>query len=159
MRAGRFLDTVKVGRRGGLFAYQPGRGPSPAMTAEGLLSRQYLGWKADNRGLREGIDRLIDEELPSVDRPNIYYWYYGTQVMHHVGGEAWKKWNAAVREALLSMQDKDGHRAGSWPPEGGAIGEADTRQGGRIYMTSLALCTLEVYYRYLPLYRGIEIEP
>ena len=26
-------------------------------------------------------------------------------------------------------------------------------------MTSLALCTLEVYYRYLPLYRGIEIEP
>ena len=58
-RAGRFLDTVQVGRRGGLFAYQPGRGPSPAMTAEGLLCRQYLGWTADNRALREGINRLI----------------------------------------------------------------------------------------------------
>ncbi len=157
-RAGRFLDTVKIGRRGGLFSYQPGRGPSAAMTAEGLLCRQYLGWKADNRGLREGISRLLEEEMPSADQPNIYYWYYATQVMHHVGGDAWKKWNAAVRDALLSMQDKEGHRAGSWAPQGGAIGDADTRQGGRIYMTSLALCTLEVYYRYLPLYRGIEIE-
>jgi hypothetical protein len=57
------------------------------------------------------------------------------------------------------MQDQVGHRAGSWAPHGGAIGDADTREGGRIYMTSLALCTLEVYYRYLPLYRGIDIQP
>jgi hypothetical protein len=158
-RAGRFLDSVRVGRRSGLFAYQPGRGPSPAMTAEGLLSEQYLGWKADNPALREGINRLLREELPSKDVPNVYYWYYGTQVMHHVGGEPWKKWNAAVREVLLAMQDREGHRAGSWAPHGGAIGDADTREGGRIYMTSLALCTLEVYYRYLPLYRGIDIQP
>ncbi len=158
-RAGRFLDSVRVGRRSGLFSYQPGRGPSAAMTAEGLLSEQYLGWTADNPALREGIKRLLAEELPSTDRPNIYYWYYGTQVMHHVGGEPWKKWNAAVRETLLAMQDHEGHRAGSWTPHGGAIGDADTREGGRIYMTSLALCTLEVYYRYLPLYRGIDIEP
>jgi len=158
-RAGRFLERVRIGRRSGLFAYQPGRGPSPAMTAEGLLSEQYLGWKADNPALREGINRLLEEALPSKDEPNIYYWYYGTQVMHHVGGEPWRKWNAAMRDAILSMQDHEGHRAGSWAPHGGAIGDADTREGGRVYMTSLALCTLEVYYRYLPLYRGIEIKP
>jgi hypothetical protein len=157
-RAGKFLDTVRTGRRGGLFTYQPGRGPSAAMTAEGLLCRQYLGWQKENLGLREGINRLLREELPSEDQPNIYYWYYATQVMHHVGGEPWKKWNAAVRDALLAMQDQEGHRAGSWSPHGGAIGDIDSRQGGRIYMTSLALCTLEVYYRYLPLYRGIEVQ-
>jgi hypothetical protein len=157
-RAGRFLDTVRSGRHGGLFAYQPGRGPSPAMTAEGLLCRQYLGWQKENVGLREGIDRLLREALPREDDPNIYFWYYATQVMHHVGGETWKTWNAAVRNALLAMQDQEGHRAGSWPPRGGAIGDIDSRQGGRIYMTSLALCTLEVYYRYLPLYRGIEVQ-
>jgi Squalene-hopene cyclase C-terminal domain/Prenyltransferase and squalene oxidase repeat len=157
-RAGRFLDTVRGGRHGGLFAYQPGRGPSPAMTAEGLLCRQYLGWQKENLGLREGINRLLKEALPREDEPNIYYWYYATQVMHHVGGEPWKIWNAAVRDALLSMQEQEGHRAGSWSPRGGAIGDIDSHQGGRIYMTSLALCTLEVYYRYLPLYRGIEVE-
>ncbi len=57
------------------------------------------------------------------------------------------------------MQERAGHRAGSWAPRGGAIGDIDTRTGGRIYMTSLALCTLEIYYRYLPLYRGIDLEP
>ena len=157
-RAGRYLDMVRGGRHGGLFAYQPGRGPSPAMTAEGLLCRQYLGWQKENLGLREGINRLLKEALPREDQPNIYYWYYATQVMHHVGGEPWKTWNAAVRDALLAMQDQEGHRAGSWSPRGGAIGDIDSRQGGRIYMTSLALCTLEVYYRYLPLYRGIEVQ-
>ena len=155
--AGRFLDTVKGGRRGGLFSYQPWQAETPAMTAEGLLCRQYLGWPQDHPGLREGINRMIRDALPNKHRPNIYYWYYGTQVVHHVGGEPWKKWNAAVREALLAMQEKEGHPAGSWAPRGGAIGDIDTRTGGRIYMTALALCTLEVYYRYLPLYRGIEI--
>jgi hypothetical protein len=57
------------------------------------------------------------------------------------------------------MQEQSGHPAGSWAPRGGAIGgDHDTREGGRIYMTSLALCTLEVYYRYLPLYRSIDVE-
>ncbi len=156
-RAGKFLDTVKSGSRGGLFGYQPGHFPTPAMIAEGLLCRQYLGWPQDHSGLREGVEHLMHDHLPDRDHPNIYAWYYATQVLHHVGGERWRKWNAAVRDALLAMQEQQGHRAGSWNPRGGAIGDTDTRVGGRIYMTSLALCTLEVYYRYLPLYRSIEV--
>ena len=31
-------------------------------------------------------------------------------------------------------------------------------RGGRLYMTSLAVCTLEVYYRHLPLYRPAALE-
>ena len=109
--------------------------------------------------MREGVDWLLKEHLPNKDHPNIYCWYYATQVMHNVGGEPWKKWNAAVRDALLAMQEKSGHPAGSWAPRGGAIGgNYDVQQGGRIYMTSLALCTLEIYYRYLPLYRAIDVE-
>jgi hypothetical protein len=156
-RAGQYLDTLKSGKHGGFYAYQPGQSPTSAMMAEGLLCRQYLGWPKDHPGMREGINRLMHDDLPNKDRPNIYYWYYGTQVMHHIGGEHWKKWNVAVRDALLAMQEKEGHRAGSFAPRGGAIGDHDTHVGGRIYMTSLALCTLEVYYRYLPLYRAIDI--
>jgi hypothetical protein len=156
-RASLYLDTLKTGKHGGFYAYQPGQAPSPAMTAEGLLCRQYLGWPKDHPGMREGMNRLIHDDLPNKDQPNIYYWYYGTQVMHHVGGDRWKKWNVAARDALLAMQEKEGHRAGSFSPRGGAIGDHDTHVGGRIYMTSLALCTLEVYYRYLPLYRAIDV--
>lgn len=157
--AGHFLNEVHAGRHGGLFAYQPGNAPTPAMTAEGLLCREYLGWPQEHPGLKEGVEWLLKEQLPKKDRPNIYCWYYATQVLHNVGGEPWRKWNAAVRDALLSMQEQSGHPAGSWAPRGGAIGgDHDTREGGRIYMTSLALCTLEVYYRYLPLYRSIDVE-
>ncbi len=156
-RAGQYLDTLRSGKHGGFYAYQRGQSPTSAMMAEGLLCRQYLGWPKDHPGMREGINRLLHDDLPERSRPNIYYWYYATQVMHNIGGEHWKKWNGAVRDALLALQEKQGHRAGSFNPTGGAIGDHDTHVGGRIYMTSLALCTLEVYYRYLPLYRAIDI--
>ena len=47
---------------------------------------------------------------------------------------------------------KDGPQAGSW----------DTNDlwggyGGRVYTTALATLTLEVYYRFLPLY--VEVAP
>jgi hypothetical protein len=157
-QADRFLDSVQSGRLGGLYAYQRGRPATPAMTAEGLLCRQYIGWSQHHPGLLEGADYLLDEHLPNKNRPNIYYWYYATQMFHHLGGQRWERWNLAMREALIELQEKDGHERGSWAPQGGAIGTHDTRAGGRIYMTALAICTLEVYYRHLPLYRSIELE-
>ena len=42
--------------------------------------------------------------------------------------------------------------AGSWGPEGVPHGD----RGGRMYATSLALLTLQVYYRHLPMYRPIK---
>jgi hypothetical protein len=159
VRAGRFLDYVQSGDYGGLYAYQIHRRPEPAMIAEGLLSRQYLGWPAHHRGLREGVEHLLMNHLPSIDDPNIYYWYYGTQVMHHIGGKPWEVWNNATREALVALQEREGHEMGSWDPVGDAIhGGIDVRVGGRLYWTSLATCTLEVYYRHLPIYRGIEVD-
>ncbi len=101
---------------------------------------------------------MLTHHLPSIDEPNIYYWYYGTQVMHHLGGEPWEMWNNATREALVALQERQGHEMGSWDPVGDAIhGGIDVRVGGRLYWTALAICTLEVYYRHLPIYRGIEV--
>ena len=41
------------------------------------------------------------------------------------------------------------HLKGSWSP----AGDAHASTGGRVMSTSLAILTLEVYYRHLPLYR------
>jgi hypothetical protein len=157
-QANKFLDHVQHGNYGGLYSYQRGRQPDETMTAEGLLCRQYLGWPASHQGLREGVDHLLENHLPNKYEPNIYYWYYGTQVMHHVGGEPWERWNNAMREALVELQVREGHEAGSWTPEGGIHGGLDVNSGGRIYMTALAICSLEVYYRHLPIYRSIELD-
>ena len=46
------------------------------------------------------------------------------------------------------MQESTGPHSGSWPPAASEWGN----RGGRIYSTTLATLTLEVYYRYLPMY-------
>jgi hypothetical protein len=158
--AGRYLDQASADELGATYSYQPAGGRTPTMTAEGLLCREYLGWPKDHPGLQTGVQLLVRDCLPSRAAPNIYMWYYATQVMHHLGGDEWTQWNTAIRTALLEMQETQGHEAGSWDPRGGVstIGNVDVAAGGRIYMTALAICTLEVYYRHLPIYRSIELK-
>ena len=140
---------------GSLYQYQPRQGkPTPAMTAEALLCRMYLGWQRDDPRVMVGVRWLVEEHLPSAEDKNIYYWYYGTQLMHHYGGSLWDKWNRQVREILVASQEKKGGRAGSWSPSQFKWGS----QGGRIYVTSLSVCTLEVYYRHLPLFKQLEFD-
>lgn len=146
-RASNFLDSVQRDSTGGRYAYMPGRRPTNVMTAQALLSRQYLGWPKDHPGLREGARFLLEKHPPSKEQPDVYYWYYATQVLHHLGGDLWRKWNARMRRVLCETQESTGHEAGSWAPEG-----PFANRGGRLFMTSLAVCTLEVYYRHMPLY-------
>ena len=152
-QSGKWLDSC-ASPDGGGYGYQgPGDGPT-SMTAVGLLCRQYLGWGARNPGLQAGIKKL--KELPPSAANTIYYTYYATQVMYHTGGEAWEFWNPKVRDLLIAQQDRGlrkAHQAGSWDPKGDLWGGG----GGRIMVSSLALLTLEVYYRYLPLYRRDQV--
>ena len=95
------------------------------------------------------------ENLPpesATQLGQIYYYYYATQVLHHLEGGEFDQWNHRMREHLLRTQEKAGHQAGSWSPEGADWG----KQGGRLYSTSLALNTLEVYYRHFPMYRPVS---
>lgn len=160
------------------FQYMPGGHVTPALGAVGLLSRQYLGWKPPHPDLMRGCDYLLERKPPSVDDYrrlaarfagrqrrflpgqddgegpplHLYYWYYATQVLHHIGGRHFREWNPAIRDLLVATQEKEGHALGSWDPTFADHGN----RGGRVYATSLAALTLEVYYRYLPLYRRLD---
>jgi hypothetical protein len=59
-QAGRWLDSVASGPRRELAGYQPGAGGTPPMTAEALLSRQYLG-------VPRGADRMLGGRLPALE--------------------------------------------------------------------------------------------
>jgi hypothetical protein len=146
-----YFDGVQH-RDGALYSYQSRGSPTPAMTAEALLCRMYLGWTKDRPGLVHGVQWLSENHPPSASDTNIYYWYYATQVLHHYGGQEWEEWNLRMRDILVNSQAKSGHEAGSWNPRGD-----HASAGGRIYMTALAICTLEVYYRHLPIFRQIEL--
>jgi hypothetical protein len=145
----KWLDSVAV-HDGTEYAYQPGQAPAPAMTSVGLLCRQYLGAKRDDPRLTGGVTYLMGH-MPDEAFPNIYYWYYATQVMHNMYGTEWDQWNRKIRNLLVDSQVRNSQACanGSWDSEKDAWG----RRGGRLMQTSLSCLTLEVYYRYLPLFK------
>jgi hypothetical protein len=154
--ARKWLDRM-ARDEGARYVYNPDTAATPAITAVGLLNRQYLGWGPRNPALHRGCEYLLTnlpQAKPSADETlgPIYYYYYATQVMHHMEGKYFETWNPLMREKLIRLQEKEGHKSGSWSAAGTDHGNA----GGRIYTTSLATLTLEVYYRYMPLYRRTE---
>ena len=151
--AERWLRLVSSGRDGGLAAYQPGQPVTATMTAEAWVCRQFLGVGGPGPSSAEAAVHLL--EHPPSEEFNIYYWYYATLGMYQYGGSAWLKWNAELRDQLVSRQRVEGHQAGSWDPDESRWG----RYGGRVYTTALATLTLEVYYRYLRLYDEPGLPP
>ncbi|MBL9080201.1 MAG: hypothetical protein JNK76_00250 [Planctomycetales bacterium] len=158
--------TVGGAPLGSRYGYMIGENFDPVMTAEGLLCRMYLGWSPDDERLRNGVEYLLAEYPPLWDNRDVYYWYYGTQLMFHMEGDYWKQWNALLRDKLVERQEKTGPERGSWFPNstgvnanGDEIG-GDTwslvGRGGRLYVTCFSLYMLEVYYRHLPLYSELK---
>ncbi len=72
--------------------------------------------------------------------------------MHNLSGIEWDVWNRQMRKILIDTQVRKGCAAGSWDPQVPSK-DAWGGPGGRLMMTSLSCLTLEVYYRYLPLYQ------
>ena len=154
----RYLQAASSGEHGGLFGYTPGSRPTPSMTAVGLLCLQYFGARRSDPAIVEGIDYLMKNlPNPQSQRRDSYYWYYATQVVHNFQGPQWDRWNRLMRRIWVRTQNRDRKSCqfGSWDPKNDRWGDA----GGRHFVTTVGLLTLEVYYRYLPLYGVMEEEP
>jgi hypothetical protein len=160
----RFLDSVSTGRAGGLAVYRARPGmpatadaSTPSMTAEAMSSRLLLGVPTSAQATEE-CQRMLLANLPGKSEENFYYWYYATLAMYqlrgdgelsNIAGDPWLRWNDALKNQLCATQVARGVQEGSWNPSciwGG--------YGGRVYATATACMCLEVYYRYLPMYKA-----
>lgn len=144
----------------GAFGYtvptEPEEGEKPkkltttsTRTAIGLLCRQYLGSGQKEKNLVKGVRGLAKR---GPIKGHFYHNYYAAQVIfHQTGGvgPTWCQWNEAARDQLVEMQGRRGHEKGSWWAP-----KHHNERGGRLFSTALATMTLEVYYRYLPLYQA-----
>ena len=176
------LDRAEVRRGQGLYAYNPeaklpaaGRNrpqrasegiraghahrASTVMTAEAMLMRMYIGHRSDTRQMLNGANYL-KANLPAIGteaKPlrNCYYWYYGTQAMFQMQNDYWEVWNNRMRELLQAGQVQTGPAAGSWHPHK-PVPDRWGHAGGRVYVTTMHLLMLEVYYRHLPLFQELR---
>ena len=142
-----FLQRCSVGRHRELASYRPGGQATPTMSAEAMVCRVFLEQVPPEEGMKE-FQRYLTEHLPTeASLTNLYYWYYGTLALHQLQGQAWETWSRRMQKSLVDRQVDTGEHAGSWNP--------DTlwgSYGGRVYATSMATLSLEIYYRYLPIY-------
>lgn len=162
----RFLDSVQR-NNGARYRYEakPGREPTLTMTAEGLLCRQFLGWKRDHPALAEGVAYLLlPENRPRWQsggpaRPHAYCWYYTGNVLHNLGRDDWKRWYEGVSAMIVARQSKTPGRRhdvqGSWNPK--VPNSRDDyygygQYGGRLYTTAMCLLVLELPVRHRAVY-------
>ncbi len=149
----RFLDLVAIepGTRYGYrreYLQRPASPITAAVSAEGLLCRQYLDWPPNDPRIIEGLEWLVGEKPFDYDNDKDFYaWYYITQVAHHAQGDLWNRWNTQMRDVLPARQVAKGKEHGSWDPALDKWGHI----GGRLYTTCLGAFMLEVYYRHMPL--------
>lgn len=141
-----WLDSMSPGIPG-VYAYQSGQPPTASMTAEGLFCRQLLGDARDSSRTAESLAFLAKSPPKWGRRSTTYYWYYATLALFQHGGAEWDTWNSALKKELLDHQRTTGKAAGSWDPL-----DRWSTVGGRVYQTAICTLSLEVYYRYLPMY-------
>jgi len=137
----RFLDRVQV-RQGEGYGYL-GPQDRSCTSAIGLVCRIYTAWP-EEATLDRGLDRLA---RPGPPPEAVYQNFYLAQALLLRNHPAWGRWNARNRDQLVARQARFGHEAGSW-----TFTDSDTAPGGRLGHTALAILTLEVYYRLLPIY-------
>ena len=144
----RFLDRVQS-LNGAAYGY---RSPSakPCTSAIGLLCRMYTGWGPEQEPLKRGLTTLAK---PGPAPQAIYHNFYLAQALVQFDHPVWPRWNIKNRDQIVAQQARIAHEAGSW-----FFADHDTAPGGRLAHTALAILTLEVYYRLLPIYRQEAVE-
>ncbi len=113
-------------------------------TAIALILRMFRGWPHSDPRVLTAAGYL---ERQGVSSHDIYRNYYLTLLLYHVGGRTFEEWNPRMRDALIQSQSRDGHAKGSW-----YFDDPWCEVGGRLYATAMAAMTLEVYYRFSPIY-------
>lgn len=134
------------------FAYMPSRkSSSAAMTGIGILCLELCGEHGSEELVAAG-DYILSRPPRMTDangrstRFRYYAFYYCGQAMFQLGGRHWTQFAPVIYDALLKDQNADG----SWSYPDAVL------QYNTSYPTSLAILTLTVSARQLPIYQREE---
>ena len=144
----------------GQFTYDGNRATT-AMAAAGVVCLQEFG-KYDDFRVRHSIDAVIRDMGGRMrkDRGKVpfdaYTLYYVSQALYQVGGERWRKNYPTLRDACVRSQRSAGDvkDRGSWD-----AGSHVSGKPGRLFGTAVAVFTLTMPNRYLPILQQAYLDP
>lgn len=137
--AERTMARLGAGLALGVRDLDGGKDHRGVVDAAAWLAARVPVWNATG----EGVDPLA--------------WWLGSRGVFQVGGEPWKRWEAALKHAVVDTQRKDGSYGdlkGSWDPVG--VGAAE---GGRVVATLACDLMLEIWYRYDKVFGDAGVSP
>jgi prenyltransferase beta subunit len=123
------------------FAYMPGSEATASMTGVGLLTLYLID--PNEKSIADAISFLGQNAVTDDTRFPYYASYYVTQAAYQAGGATWPTLWARTRDWLLPKQQ----------PDGGFPISRTAEEPGRVYATSMAVLTLAIPYRLLPIYQ------
>ncbi len=126
----------------GGFMYMTTGGPSAFPRSAAAVVALYSAGVYEGQEIEQGLEYLM-QHLPRGDdfsRESHYFYghYYAVQAMWHAGGDYWRKWYPAIRDALLARQREDGSWLDQISPE---------------YGTAMACIILQMPNNYLPIFQ------
>jgi len=165
-----FLRSTYCGDGGSCYVVGQPAGQklaTPSMTAIGMFCRQLFGDEAAGPEIRAAAEWLLKHTPAEPPKgaeagmhklaQDLYFTHHSCLAMFQMGGRYWTTWNALFRDAVVKAQVKEEAAdaagrpvRGSWDPAKHSFGQA----GGRVYVTAMAVLSLETYYRYAAFYRG-----
>lgn len=132
-----FFQTCTV--RGGGVSYMPSSSHGDSLTRTAIATLVYaIGKRKDTpeyKSTSEYIKRRTDYNMGN--RYMFYTLYYMAQALFQSDFEAWQSWNQRTIERLQKAQQADGSFNSSY---------------GKAYGTGMAVLTLALNYRLLPIY-------
>ena len=133
------------------FRYQPNGPVTIPCTGTGILALELCGKEYHRcEEVLKGGEFILRNPL-SIYRPHYFYGvYYTAQGMFQIGGDSWTKYREQLHEQLL--KDLAPSFEGAWTGRGGW----DDDRYGPNYCTSMAVLSLAVEYRFLPIYQRFE---
>ncbi len=127
-----------------MSAYPFGGASARRTAAAGsILSRAFAGATSQTTPLLARAAATVLEDLPTdVREDDPLSIYFGTLALFQIGGESWRRWNGAMKTAVIDRQEirESSCARGSWPSAPGRI--------GRLLTTELGSLSMQVYYRY-----------
>ncbi len=136
---------LKCRRSDGTFSYMPGMGQgTPAMTGLAILCLELCG-EHGHEAIKPAADYVLQHPPAEHDHHRHFAFYYCSQAMFQLGEDYWDRFAPIMYDTLLAEQNADG----SW-------GTAQLGGYSNTYQTALAILTLTVAARQLPIYQRDE---
>lgn len=128
--------------KGGHFGYTDTHKHQLSLTGMGLLCLELCGEHGKPETLKAANYVLQNFRRLENDQFSFYGNYYNAQAMFQMGGKYWGTYASWMYSTYLKSQKDDG----SWY----------SKEGGRIYGTSIMILAFTVPYRQLPIYQRDE---